>query len=165
MNVQSFLTHLESHPEKNLSLRLPDGSLVPAHFHITEVGHVVKRFADCGGVRRVQEACVLQTWVHDDEDHRLSAGKLSGVFDKVKDLFQDFSLPVEFEVELGSIAHFELEAASLVGGSLELALAAKHTDCLARGVCLPGTCVASPEATPPPLPEPSAACAPGSGCC
>jgi hypothetical protein len=163
MNVESFITHLKSHPERNLSLRLPDGSLVPAHFHITEVGHVIKRFADCGGVRRVQEACVLQTWVHDDGEHRLNAGKLAGVFDKVDDLFEDLSLPVEFEVELGTVAQFELEGASLVGGNLELALAAKSTDCLARGVCLPGACDATPEALLPPAA--AAACAPGSGCC
>jgi hypothetical protein len=163
MNVESFITHLKSHPERNLSLRLPDGSLVPAHFHITEIGHVIKRFADCGGVRRVQEACVLQTWVHDDEEHRLSAGKLAGVFDKVDDLFEDLSLPVEFEVELGTVAQFELGGASLVDGNLELALASKQTDCLARGVCLPGTCDADPEALLPSAA--TAACAPGSGCC
>lgn len=163
MNVESLITHLKSQPERNVSLRLPDGSLLPPHFHITEVGHVLKRFADCGGVRRSQEACILQTWVHDDKDHRLTAGKLAGVFDKVEDLFEDFSLPVEFEVELGTVAHFGLEGASLVSETLELALAAKHTDCLARGVCLPGSCDA--PLTAPQKSASAAACTPGASCC
>jgi hypothetical protein len=163
MNVENFIKQLAACPDRNLSLRLPDGSSVPSHFHITEVGHVVKRFVDCGGVRRVQETCLLQTWVHEDVDHRLSAGKLAAVFEKVGDLLEDLSVPVEFEVELGTVAQFGLGGVSVVEGSLELALTAKHTDCLARGVCLPGGCDAEPEGQCEPRVAP--ACVPGGGCC
>ncbi len=163
MNCELLLKQLAAYPELNLSLRLPDGSCLPAHFHITEVGHVTKRFVDCGGVRRVQENCLLQTWVHDDVKHRLCAGKLAGVFERVGDVLEDLSLPVEFEVELGTVAQFGLGGVSVVAGNLELALTAKHTDCLARGVCLPGGCDAEPDSDCEPAVAP--ACSPGGGCC
>lgn len=166
MNIQEFVEHLQAHPEKPLRLRLPDGSQVPAHFHITEVGHVTRRFVDCGGTRRVQETCLLQVWVHEDTEHRLTAGKLAAVFERVGDLLNDFSLPVELEHEQGTIALFGVEGAVASPEGLEFELLAKHTDCLARGVCLPGTCGVEPELDRvPPVSERQSACSPGGGCC
>src|SRR5882762_202956 len=60
---------------------LPDGKPIPAHFHITEVGHVAKKFVDCGGTFRERETCVLQTWVADDFEHRLAAGRFADILD------------------------------------------------------------------------------------
>ena len=37
-----------------------DGSVVPAHFHITEVGRVDRYFIDCGGAKRTQTKINLQ---------------------------------------------------------------------------------------------------------
>ena len=172
MNIKEFVEQLQAHPEKHVSLRLPDGARVPAHFHITEVGHVTKRFIDCGGTRRVQETCLLQTWVYDDIEHRLTAGKLAAIFERVGDLLEDFSLPVEIEHELGTVAQFSLEGAEFSPGALEFQLGAKHTDCLARGVCLPGSCGSEPEGAGGPVaavglvaPVASNACTPGGGCC
>ena len=144
-------------------LRLPDGAKLPAHFHITEVGHVTRRFVDCGGTRRHQETCLLQTWVHDDVEHRLTAGKLAGVFDRLGDLLEDFSLPIEFEVELGTASWFGVEGASIVDGNLEFALSSKATDCLARGVCLPEGC--GTAGAPVEEPTEPQRCSPGGGCC
>jgi len=31
------------------SFKLPEGTYLPAHFHMTEVGLVTKHFVDCGG--------------------------------------------------------------------------------------------------------------------
>jgi hypothetical protein len=90
MNITEFLSQLRVHADKPLIFVLPDGGLIPAHFHITEVGHVTKRFIDCGGTRRTLETCLLQTWVHDDVDHRLVAGKLATIFDRAGDV-----LPLE----------------------------------------------------------------------
>ena len=36
------LTHVE--------FQLEDGTFVPEHFHVTEVGQIIKNFIDCGGV-------------------------------------------------------------------------------------------------------------------
>ena len=52
MNVTEFKQHLLAHADLALAFALPDGGFVPAHFHITEVGHVEKNFIDCGGTVR-----------------------------------------------------------------------------------------------------------------
>jgi hypothetical protein len=166
MNIQEFLALLHGHSTCPLGLELPSGVLVPAHFHITEVGHVTKRFIDCGGTRRTQETCLLQTWVHDDTEHRLLAGKLADIFDRAGDLLPSHQLPVEIEHEGESVSQFTVEGAAVFNGSLVLQLGAKHTDCLARGICLPGSCAPSPqpELSVPVKSSPSC-CSPASGCC
>ena len=32
----------------NVRFQLPNGTLVPEHFHVTEVGEVARHFIDCG---------------------------------------------------------------------------------------------------------------------
>jgi hypothetical protein len=114
MNITDFLSQLRSHADKPVRFLLPDGGLIPAHFHITEVGHVLKRFIDCGGTRRTLETCLLQTWVHDDVDHRLVAGKLAMIFDKAGDVLPHHELPVEIEYEDGVVAQFPVEGAEII---------------------------------------------------
>jgi len=82
MNLEKFLALLENHPDESVAIRLPDGTHVPAHFHVTEVGHVQKRFVDCGGTLRSATSCVLQVWVANDTEHRLNTTKLSKILDK-----------------------------------------------------------------------------------
>lgn len=159
MNIAAFLSALRAHAGKPVSLLLPDGGFVPAHFHITEVGHVTKRFIDCGGTRRTLETCLLQTWVHDDVDHRLLAGKLAAIFDKAGDVLPHHDLPVEIEYEDYVVAQFPVESAEVIDGALTFRLGLKHTDCLARGICLPGECAPAPQALP------ATCCTPGSQCC
>ncbi|WP_395737651.1 DUF6428 family protein [Prosthecobacter sp.] len=159
MNITAFLAALRSNPDKPISLLLPDGGFIPAHFHITEVGHVMKRFIDCGGTRRTLETCLLQTWVHDDLDHRLLAGKLAAIFDKAGDVLPHHDLPVEIEYEDYVVAQFPVESAEIIDGALTFRLGLKHTDCLARGICLPGECAPAPKAAP------AQCCTPGSACC
>ena len=48
MNLDTFVAVLTENPLAALHLMLPDGSFVPAHFHVTEVGRVQKDFIDCG---------------------------------------------------------------------------------------------------------------------
>ncbi|MDB6005831.1 MAG: hypothetical protein JWR15_2818 [Prosthecobacter sp.] len=162
MNITEFLTQLRTHAEKPLSIILPSGEFIPAHYHVTEVGHVMKRFIDCGGTRRTLETCLLQTWVDADVDHRLFSGKLAMIFDKAGDVLPHHDLPVEVEHETGVVAQYPVESAEIIDGALTLRLGLKHTDCLARGICIPGEC-----AVPARKPEPKAAfcCTPGSTCC
>ena len=35
-----------------IGFQLPNGKLVPNHFHVTEVGKITKHFIDCGGTVR-----------------------------------------------------------------------------------------------------------------
>lgn len=34
---------------ETIGFQLPNGELVPNHFHVTEVGKITKHFIDCGG--------------------------------------------------------------------------------------------------------------------
>jgi uncharacterized protein DUF6428 len=162
MNIIEFTGHLRSHADMPLAFVLPDGGSIPAHFHVTEVGHVMKRFIDCGGTRRTLETCLLQTWVHDDVDHRFTAGKLAAIFDKAGDVLPHHELPLEIEYENHVVAQFPVENAEVIDGMLSFRLGLKHTDCLARGICLPGACApAIPKAAAPS----NSCCTPGTQCC
>lgn len=163
MTVAECLSTLRAHAELPLAIVLPDGGLIPRHFHITEVGHVVKNFIDCGGTRRRDESCLLQTWVHDDVDHRLHAGKLAGIFDKSGDVLPDHQVPVQIEYEDTFVAQFPLESAAVLEGVLTFQCGWKHTDCLARNICLPGECCSVPAAEVKPAAETD--CCAGSKCC
>lgn len=149
MKLSEFHSLLRANPEARLNVIFPDGDPIEPEFHVTEVGHVVKNFIDCGGTRRSTEACVLQTWVADsDKEHRLSAGKLAKILDLAADLFPSRELPVEIEYEGCNIVQYPVEGAEIFPGEVRLTLGKKHTDCLAKEAC--GV---------------ESACSPGGGCC
>lgn len=137
MNLTKLKTALRAHPELNVTIALPDGRLVPAHFHVTEVGHVAKKFVDCGGTFRASESCVLQTHFGSSKDdgHRLTAGKLAKILDLAKSILPSGELTVEVEYEEGVISQFPLTETSIKGAALTLQLGLKHTDCLAKAKC------------------------------
>lgn len=143
MNVEQFLALLEAHPHQALRIVLPNGQAVAPHFHITEVGHVTKNFLDCGGTKRSQESCLLQTWVHNDVAHRLETSKLAYILRIAGDVLPSLDLPVEIEHEAGVVSQYPITASSSDGHTLTLTTNLKHTACLAMDVC----------------------CAPGGGCC
>src|SRR5712691_5890617 len=74
MKLNELTALLRAHSDSIPRFILPDGEAIPAHFHVTEVGHVAKKFVDCGGTFRDSEACVLQTYVAGDFAHRLTSG-------------------------------------------------------------------------------------------
>ena len=134
MNMASLKTILRQHPSKNIRFVLPDGDPVPADFHVTEVGHVVKNFIDCGGSVRRQETCLLQAWVAgNDPDHRLSGAKLANILELSGKVIPSDQLEVEYEA--CSVAQYKVESAAAAGNELLFQLAHKHTDCLAREAC------------------------------
>ena len=135
MNVRELQAQLQAHPEAALHLRLPDGSFVPPHFHVTEVGRIRKDFIDCGGTRRSLASCSLQIWVADDTEHRLRAGKLASILQLAESLLEGEPLPVECEYEAGVISQYPLEAIEVTPAGLLLVLGSKHTDCLAKDKC------------------------------
>jgi hypothetical protein len=135
MTVSEFDRLLRESSCSQLRFALPDGALVPAHFHVTEVGRVEKRFIDCGGTRRSIATCVLQVWVAEDRDHRLAAGKLSGILGLARDLFSGEDLAVEVEFERGVVSQYPVLAAERQEGLLLFHLGLKHTDCLAKDRC------------------------------
>ena len=53
MKLSQFKSQLAQ--TENLVFVLQNGTKVPAHFHITEVGMTTKQFADCGNTFRIQK--------------------------------------------------------------------------------------------------------------
>jgi hypothetical protein len=136
MKTISLEAALRHHPGRPVRLLLPDGGLIPAEFHITEAGHVVKRFIDCGGTVRTQESCLLQAWVSGrDAAHRLTTDKLAGILAKSRVVGPVEDLDVEVEYGDRVVAQYTIEAADAGDGELRLVLGNKHTDCLAREQC------------------------------
>ena len=135
MNLEAFARVLAENPAAPLHLMLPDGSFVPAHFHVTEVGRVQKDFIDCGGTVRSSTACVLQVWVAQDTDHRLDTTKLAGILRLAAPLLKTADLPVEVEYEDGRVSQFPVSAAEVTPSGVLLHLGAKHTACLAPDQC------------------------------
>src|SRR5262245_20532648 len=137
MNITEFRRHLQAAPTHELCFVLPDGGRIPVHAHITEVGRTDRRFLDCGGTLRQTSNCTLQAWVADDTDHRLTPESLASIISKAAAILETDALDVEIEYEDGLISQFPVIVAETAGRRLIFHLGAKHTDCLAKDVCLP----------------------------
>jgi len=137
MNIRDFKEILRNNSERQILFVLPDGSRIPAHAHITEVGLVTKSFIDCGGTAREERKCQLQSWVANDYDHRLSAGKLLSIIEKAANLLKDEELPVEVEHDVGFAAQFAIGDVITSGDSLIISSLPRHTECLAPDKCCP----------------------------
>jgi hypothetical protein len=149
MKLSELKSILESQPEKFPRFILPDGDQIPAHFHLTEVGHVAKNFIDCGGTIRKTESSVLQLWVNDgDADHRLSAGKMAKILALGERVLPHDGLDVEVEYDDCAISQFPITGFENSGHHLDFAMTTKHTDCLAKEKCGVGdnSCASEPEA-------------------
>src|SRR3954468_8858113 len=137
MNISELKASLSRYPKHTVRFALPTGSRIPPHAHVTEVAQIDKKFVDCGGTFRTDSGCGLQTWVPDATGHRLTAGKLFGIWEKARGLIKDDGLEVEIEHEAPFISQFPIVEVKPEGDSLVLALGGKHTDCLAKDRCLP----------------------------
>ena len=155
MKLTEFTARLRQHPDHQLTFVLPDGDRVPAHFHITEAGRIDKSFIDCGATIRTSATCSLQAWVAEDTDHRLTPGKLAAVLEIAAPLFRGDDLEVELEYEDGAISQYPVLAATSEGAELVFQLGSKHTDCLAKELCVPQSTSAAT----------TGCCTPGGGCC
>src|SRR5207249_10607967 len=79
MRLEDLQNALEANPGPVPRFVLPDGNYIPAHAHVTEVGHVVRNFIDCGGLTGKEEKVLLQTHVGDDTDHRLRSDRFAKI--------------------------------------------------------------------------------------
>jgi hypothetical protein len=109
---------------------LPNGTFVPAHFHLTELGKTSREFVDCGGVWRKEEKANMQLWVANDTEHRLTAEKAILIIDTCNSLFDGDDLDLEIEYQQDTIGRFGL---TLENGQLELTNL--QTACLAPDLC------------------------------
>ena len=136
MKLSDLRVVLGQYPSTSPRFILPDGDQIPAHAHVTEVGHVVKNFIDCGGTTRKTESCTLQLWSNDsDMEHRLDAGKFAKILRLGDRVLPDRDLDVEVEYDDYAISQFPIASYQVNGSHIEFALTTKHTDCLARQKC------------------------------
>ena len=136
MKLKDLKATLALYPDALPRFILPDGDQIPAHFHITEIGHVAKRFIDCGGkLHDATDTCLLQTYVADDVEHRLTAGKFATILQLGDRVLPHDDLEVEVEYEDCSITQSPVTSAELNGNHIDLQLGEKHTDCLAKDKC------------------------------
>lgn len=138
VSVSALKSALAAAPELPLTVIWTDGEPIEAHFHVTEVGRVQRDFVDCGGTVRRTVTCLLQTWVGPDTDHRITAGKLLKAFAHAGPVLGDEDPPVEVEYETCNVVQLTLAEIRREPGRFVLQLGSKHTDCLAKELCLPG---------------------------
>ncbi len=111
--------------------QLPNGSFVPEHFHVTEVGVIFKNFIDCGGTVREEKVVNFQLWEAGDFDHRLAPSKLNKIIElSERTLNIDPELEIEVEYQSDTIGKY-----GLTYNGLYFQLTSKLTACLAQDAC------------------------------
>lgn len=157
MKISALKHHLNSVTE--LNFKLPDGSSIPAHFHLTEIGLITKHFVDCGVSIHLDKWASLQIWVANDTDHRLQPEKFLKIIDNSEKIIGTEDLEVEVEYQSDTIGRYGLE----FDGSNFL-LTVKQTDCLAQDKC--GIPQQKPKVLMSELTNSNqSCCTPGGGCC
>ena len=151
--IKSKLNKLDT-----IAFQLPNGKLVPNHFHVTEVGKVTKDFIDCGGTVRHEEVVNFQLWQANDYDHRLHPEKLLNIIELSEKVLNIDDLEIEVEYQGDTIGKYSLEF-----DGHNFLLMSKQTDCLAKDNC--GIPVEKPKVKISDLQNSAACCTPDSGCC
>jgi len=113
-----------------ITFQLPNGELVPSHFHVTEVGKITKHFIDCGGTVRNEEVINFQLWSANDYNHRLHPEKLVNVIELSEKVLGLEDLEIEVEYQGDTIQKFGLDF-----DGKNFLLTTKQTDCLAKDKC------------------------------
>ncbi|MEY3565409.1 MAG: hypothetical protein RJA23_1579 [Bacteroidota bacterium] len=155
MKLSAIKTQLEGLPQVNFVL--PNGSQVPAHFHVTEVGQVSKKYIDCGGTLREESKVTFQLWEDGDVDHRLAASKLLNIIGLAERLLSIPDLEVEVEYQGNTIGRYGLDF-----NGTDFLLTATQTDCLAKDKC--GIPMEKPKIRLSSIAQ-GPICTPNSGCC
>ena len=151
--IKKQLSNLE-----NVTFMLPNGSFVPEHFHVTEVGLITKNFIDCGGKVRNETVVNFQLWNANDFEHRLKPKKLLDIIALSEKVLgtADFEIEVEYQAE--TIGKYDLG----VDGTT-FTLLNKQTACLAEDQC--GIPTEKEKVKLSEISSQTNSCVPGGGCC
>lgn len=158
MKLSEFKSLLNE--KENLTFSLPNGQLVPSHFHVTEVGLIKKNFIDCGGVLRQEQKINFQLWEANDYDHRLHPEKLMQIIELSESKLNLPDAEIEVEYQGQTIQKFQL----IQDGS-QFKLANMHTDCLAKDNCGIPEQKQKIQLVDFGQNEQESRCTPGGGCC
>lgn len=151
--IKAILPTLE-----NVAFQTPDGSFVPEHFHVTEVGSIQKHFIDCGGTIRMEQVVNFQLWNANDVDHRLKPAKLLNIIKLSEDKLGIEDNEIEVEYQGNTIGKYDLGF-----NGTHFLLLPKTTACLASDSC--GIPAEKMKVQLTELSGSANSCAPGSGCC
>ncbi len=152
MKLSEIKRHLNG--LEGVNFKLVNGSYVPDHFHITEVGLVTRHFIDCGGVERLEKVVNFQLWNANDNEHRLKPQKLLNIISlSERKLNIEETLQIEVEYQSETIGRYGLHF-----NGVDFLLVPKQTACLAQDAC-----GLKDKAFKPIIVQNS--CAPGDGCC
>jgi Family of unknown function (DUF6428) len=132
MTLDDLKNALEANPTVFPRFILPDGDYIPAHAHVSEVGHVVRNFIDCGGLIGSEEKIVLQTHVGDDTDHRLRSDRFAKILRLGKRVIPSANLDVDVEYDCCIVAQYPIAEVQPKGQYLDLILQRGRTQCRAR---------------------------------
>jgi hypothetical protein len=132
MTLQGLQNVLEANPRRFPRFVLPDGDYIPVHAHVTEVGHVVRNFIDCGGLTGKEEKVVLQTHVGNDTDHRLRSDRFAKILQLGSYVIPSADLDVDIEYDCCVVAQYPIGEATRDGEHLNLILQRGRTQCRAR---------------------------------
>ncbi len=123
--IKNILPNLET-----VAFQLPNGTFVPEHFHVTEVGLITKHFIDCGGTVRKETVVNFQLWNANDFDHRLKPTKLLNIIELSEKVLGITDFEIEVEYQDTTIGKYNL---AFTGKNFELVN--KQTACLAQEQC------------------------------
>ena len=140
---------------ETLQFQLPNGQWVPAHFHITEVGHVTRNYIDCGGTQRQENKLNLQLWVASDTEHRLKPDSVLDILQIAEKQLAYADMEVEVEYQQSTIGRYSLTFDGAV-----FQLINTQTACLA-----PDQCGIPQEKPRVRVTASGLSCDPNSGCC
>ncbi len=155
MKLSEIKKQLES--VETVSFKLENGTFVPEHFHVTEVGIVTRHFIDCGGTVRHEKAANFQLWDANDFEHRLKPGKLQKIIALSEQTLGMEDLEVEVEYQSDTIGRYDLGF-----DGLNFVLHAKKTACLAQDQCAPKINKPLQELQKS---SQTSCCTPNGGCC
>lgn len=142
----------------SVNFQLPDGTFVPEHFHVTEIGLVTKHFIDCGGTVRTERVANFQLWDANDYEHRLKPQKLLSIISLSERILEIDDLEIEVEYQADTIGKYGLDF-----NGKDFVLTIKQTACLANDKC--GVPASKVKVNMKELSTATNNCAPGSGCC
>jgi hypothetical protein len=132
MKLHELQKSLEEHPHTFPRFVLPDGELIPAHAHVTEVGHVVRNFIDCGGMTGREQKAVLQTHVGSDTEHRLRSDRLAKILYLGQQVLPNTGLDIDVEYDCCVVSQYPIAEAKPAGEYLDLILERGRTQCRER---------------------------------
>lgn len=155
MKLSQVKTILQA--SENIKFELQNGLSVPAHFHVTEVGMITKKFIDCGGIIRNEKKVNFQLWNANDIDHRLEPQKLLNIILLSESILGIEDLEIEVEYQAETIGKFDLDF-----NGKNFVLINKQTACLAMDAC--GVPPAKMKVSLADL-QNTPVCTPGGGCC